>query len=253
MRIRNRAISTTAGAALVVAAMVFGGGISAQGAEPHSSVSVSDYSAYLESQIKTNTDASTTLLEFTRLSGEQQVRFVEIISERNLFSELTVLADSDAAQLSTSSSVSGLDSALYPDAVTYRTESSVAASEVVKGMASPLGYYGDYTTATGTATYIQSLFGIQITKLNVWVTFNTAYAGVPVKVLSHGSSSSNLNLLVNISSTNNPAYIASGGLAVASTTWHGCALFQGLGACFDKLQTAKFYSGGLYTHTVVNA
>ena len=229
---------SSAVAGIVAAALMVGGTVPANAA-PRTSA-VHQYESYLRAQSSTNPDAATNLVAFARLSPAKQSSFVAALADPRLLDELTSLASTrpDGAVTVASQARAG---------VVFQGIASGTAKSVLKA-------YPSYSTQTGRWSWTESLFGLSITRLNVWVTFNTGYDGVPDKALSSGSSSSNLNLLVNVSSTDHTPYIQKpAGLAVASTTWHGCALFKGLGACFDKVQTAKFFAGGLYSGTVVNA
>ncbi|MDN4614569.1 hypothetical protein P5G50_08900 [Leifsonia sp. F6_8S_P_1B] len=157
----------------------------------------------------------------------------------------------------------------FPGEVTYTESDSVTDPSITAETSSKLSEftarptvrsasilranYPANSVATGTATSSCVVLGVTITTLKIWVTFKTGNLGIPKSVASYGSGASNFNFFVTVSATNNPACVdSSKGLAVASTTWHGYVLVKGLGASFDKRDTAKFFNGGLYSHTLVN-
>src|SRR4051794_36305248 len=219
-----RKSSAVAGIASTVLALC--GAVPAHAAASYSAAQ--RYERYLHAQASTNPEAATNAAKFARLSPAKQRIFLAALADPRLLGELTALA-------STNPGTSKTVASSFRSGVTFQSI-AVGRSKSIKAI------YPPNSTQTGRWSATQQLFGLTVTRLNVWVTFNTDHNGIPVKALSSGSSSSNLNFLVNISSTNHTPYIQKpAGLAVASTTWHGCVIYKGLGACFDKVQTAKFY------------
>ena len=148
---------------------------------------------------------------------------------------------------------------LYPDAVRYESSADVQAGTAdIVGLQSAFGasaghriVYPAYTTQTLTASSTSVILGVTITRLNIWVTFKTGSQGIPKTVLSSGSSATNFNFFIQVTNQNLTPY-ASSGLAVARTVWTGSVLVKGSAFRFDKLDTLKAFSGGLYSHTLVN-
>jgi hypothetical protein len=239
--------SSSAVVGAVSAALVLSVAVPASAAQ---SSTTQRYESYLSHRAATSADARVALRKFEHLSSAQKATFLDLLQDPAVFVELTSVAAKEGTLPAHTGLVSAsqvVTSAVAPGILTYR-------GTVTRGAASPDKIYPSYSTETGRWSWTEQLFGIDITRLNVWVTFNTGYSGVPVKVLSNGSSDANINVFVNVSATDHTPYIQKpAALAVTSTTWSGCALFKGLGACFDKVQTAKFFNGGLYSGTVVNA
>ncbi len=150
-------------------------------------------------------------------------------------------------------------SELYPGVVEYESSADVQAgtADIVglqSGFKAGAGhriYYPAYSTQTLRASSTSVVLGVTITQLNIWVTFRTGSQGIPKTALSSGSSATNYNFFIVISNQNLTPY-ASQGLAVAKTVWTGSVLVKGSTFRFDKLDTLKAFSGGLYSHTLVN-
>lgn len=187
--------------------------------------------------------AEEVLNSFESLTAAQQEIFVDTLQSPEFLEELTTVDPSAAAVQ---------DSAEFPGVVNYVSESEFQASAPDVSASAARAYPGN-STQRGSWSTSALLFNIPVTTLEVFVVFQTDKNGLPSKTLSSGSASRNLNFFVNISSTNALPYIQKPGrLAVATTTWHGCALFKGAGACFDKVQTAKFFQGGFYSGQIRN-
>ena len=150
-------------------------------------------------------------------------------------------------------------SELYPDAVEYESSADVQAGAAdIVGLQSAFGssagrriVYPAYSVQTLTASSTSVVLGVTITHLNIWVTFRTGSQGIPRTALSSGSSATNYNFFITVTNQNLTPYCTLG-LAVAKTVWTGSVLVKDSVFRFDKLDTLKAFSGGLYSHTLVN-
>jgi len=263
MRLRTIIGSVTATCA--AATMLTLGAGAAHAAEPDPSTP-DGFAAALEVKASTSSEARKTLNQYKALPSAKKKRLIQILQDPNFISEF----------FDKTGDVEGTErSDVFPGEVTYTESDSVTNPSVTAGTSSytPTSHgsvstasfptsraaglvrasYAANSVATGEATSSCVVLGVTITTLKIWVTFKTGSLGIPKSVVSYGSGATNYNFFVNVSATNNPAYVdSSQGLAVATTTWHGYVLVKGLGASFDKRDTAKFYKGGLYSHTLVN-
>lgn len=197
-----------------------------------------------------STRADVALDQFEALEPADQEVFLDVLADPAFIDELLTLTQGFEPHTSDYSEV--IESEEFPGVVEERIEYSVEE---------PMDHAGKYgrskypanSTQKGTWTATANVLGIDVTRLTIWVTFTTDGIGVPKKVVSSGSGSFNLNFLISIGSTNHAPYIQlPSKIAVASTTWHGCVVYRGSGACFDKVQTAKFWQGGLYSASIRN-
>jgi hypothetical protein len=262
---RLNKIIGSAAVTCVVAAMLTVGAGAANAAEPDPSTP-DGFAAALEVKAGKSAEARKSLKQYKALSSAKKKRLIQILQNPNFVNEFfdktgevegTEQSDVFPGEVTYTESDSITDPSLTADTSSYSTPSrgTVSTASLTSSRAAGLlrANYAANSVATGTATSSCVVLGVNITTLKIWVTFKTGNLGIPKSVVSYGSGATNFNFFVNVSATNNPAYVdSSKGLAVATTTWHGYVLVKGLGASFDKRDTAKFFNGGLYSHTLVN-
>lgn len=256
MRIAPTALGVALAAVLVIAAPVHAE--QPPGDPVAGDVTVAELHEQLTEGAVSDPVSADSLDAFEDLSRAEQQTVVDIVNDPAFAEEfLDFVVTVDEPAPGEPAVVEG--STLYPGAVEYESSMDVqaGAADIVglqagfKASAGHRIYYPPYTTQTLTASSTSVVLGVTITRLNIWVTFKTGSQGIPKTAVSSGSSATNFNFFIVVSSQNLTPYVTQG-LAVAKTVWTGSVLVKGSTFRFDKLDTLKAFSGGLYSHTLVN-
>lgn len=247
---------STLGLAVVVASMSLGVAPAAAHTPPPDELTVAEFADALADAAPTDPVAAASAQTFDELSPAEQQRVVDIVDDPAFALEFLEFASSTEAPAPGEAAVVE-ESSLFPD-VEYRSSTELGTGNELVGATAASGFsagrpitYPANSVQTLRASSTSVILGVEITRLNIWITFKTGAQGIPKTVLSSGSSATNFNFFIVISNTNLTPYVSLG-LAVARTVWTGSVLVKGSTFRFDKLDTLKAFSGGLYSHTLVN-
>ncbi|GGS10113.1 hypothetical protein GCM10010252_56550 [Streptomyces aureoverticillatus] len=238
---RTSTVLVAAAAAVAVLAPVASAGV---GSDPQNlraagaaELTPAEYVKYLEKQ--DDPEAKDALASFKALPKGDQAKFVDYLQDEDVFKAFTEEASGPGSDTPQSGTVTQYNSdiAFVNDAKVDRKPQS----------APPVAHWNEKATYTAKI----KVLGITVTKLQVWVRYQSTRAHV-TKVYNSGSAVKNINAAVSIDSDNARPWKA-GGYAHAETVWKGSLVYKGFGIRMDKKQKIRGEYNGAWTGSLKNA